>query len=408
MEVRNKMFNLIVLLALAFCEIGCSNKTTTQPELLWKKEFKTEINSLAISRNGEKIALIVNPESKDYKDERYYGDAGDSIRKEWFGSRLYYFDSKGKVLWEYEAEKMTMLDNVKMSDNGDYIACALVKFYTEDRKIGYSEGDKIKKYQDVSWEKFLFFNSKGKLLWSFKGAISDCRISSNGNYILLIPDGRNIDSSVGLASGEIESGLDDFYLLNKDGKILWKILWKGENFSPTCKMTKDGRRIMIDNTLYDRNKNILWRLKKGVFTEITEDGSFGIVEEYERIKSVVDLNKKKVLWKVKANIIRESSTTSRTYYILPFTEYFIDESKKYLVTLMTEELADDLAKKVRFKKGELKIYDLKTGRLLKKKLDPSMYYNYKELYENRRRKYRYRIERNVLNCYPVGSIKGIN
>lgn len=405
------MLNLILLLVLAFCEIAFA-KTTNQPNLLWKKEFKTEINSVAISKDGKRIAVIAEPNIKKYKDERYYDESEEEhkkgMRREWFGSKLYYLDNKGKILWQYEAKKMHKLNNVAMSDNGEYIACSLMEFITEDREIGYPEGDKIKKWQEPYYGKFLFFNSKGKLLWSFKGAIRECQILSDGNYIFLIP-----------GADESSQPDDDFYFLNKEGKMLWKV--SARKYIPstkflqpisTYKMTKDANRIIIGNTLYDKKGNILWRLKEGIFTELTEDGSFGIVEipiypyelerNYWKTFLVVDLNKKKVLWKINVEKIENPPYGPR--YIRPFTEYFIDESKKYLLGgVNTRGFAESIANKLRLE-GEGRIYDLKTGKLIKK-LTPSEIDNYKEWYQNQGRKYRVENNKNILNYYSLEVVK---
>jgi hypothetical protein len=251
------------------------------PRLVWKKEFNTRINFIAISSDGRRIAVTVDTIDEKIKDDRYY----KGVRYYSYGSKLYYLDGGGNVLWSYECGPMCALREVEMSDDGKYIVCSLLEYETEDREVG--------KMQVGYYKEVLFFNSEGRLLWTFKASCAEIRVSSDGNYVLLIPSSDE---------GEV---LDNFYFLDKTGKKLWEVKpnrdpWLNKGF-----MSKDGKYIAIGNRLYDNNKNVLLDLNEFLrghesvfFENLNKDCSIGIAEAIGPGSSYgIDLKNKKVLWK---------------------------------------------------------------------------------------------------------------
>jgi len=300
-----KKIVFVQVIFLSFClstfAQEAANISIPEPELLRQKEFNTPINSVAISSDGTRIAITVNPVEQDVEDDRYpFGKK----KLSWLGgSKLYYLDNKGNILWEYEYKEEepkkrcypgkpfsyegVRLTNVVMSDDGEYIACVIEDLYSYEQPY-YGKGIELR--QDRTAFRTLFFNSAGKLLWSFD-ALGKPQISTDGNYIFIIPFTYEYVSYL----------IGDFYFLDKNGKKLWQTT--GLSWKP--KMTKDAFRIIIGDTLYDKNGNILWKLSDGFFTDITPDGSLGIViiprsvddflPPYREIL-YVDLNQKKTLW----------------------------------------------------------------------------------------------------------------
>lgn len=224
------------------------------------------------------------------------------------------------------------------------------------------------------------------MLWSFKGRIDQCQISSDGNYIFLIPE-----------ADEEHNPFDNFYFLNKEGKEIWEI--SPGKYRTTYWMANDADRIIIADTLYDRNGKILWKLPpNNFFVRISKNGSYATVHYippydvqevwsgYIKI-SCADLNQKRILWEKNAKEIS------------PY--YFIDELKEYLVTLIGKRLWEE----EKMKEGEMKIYDLKTGKLIKKTLNPTDFFKYEKTYLNRGKKYIAEKEGNSLNYYTLGATK---
>jgi len=339
MKIRAIKLVLLIGTTLIYGNVFSQTSTTllVTPKLLWQKEFKTPIDSIAISSDGTKIAITIEPEVKKIRDDNYYtlneesefrnpdGSYYKGIKYHWYGSKLHYLDTNGNILWEYEHKEMSMLSNVVMSDDGKYIACSVIACKTEDREITHVLPatppvplQETKKMQVWKYSEILFFNSTGTLLWSFKVA-GKPKISSDGNYLFIIP------------ATEEGYPLGDFYFLNKNGKKLWKMpsfegpVWEAQ-------MTKDANRIIIGDTLYDRDGHILWKLEKGLFTNISNDGSMARISIPDPeamiggnfiypyvLKAVeyVDLDQKKSLWKIEEGIpvpdyIREKYLWYRT------------------------------------------------------------------------------------------------
>ncbi|RLD17915.1 MAG: hypothetical protein DRI36_02670 [Caldiserica bacterium] len=244
--------------------------STSEPKLLWQKEFKTDINSVAISSDGTKIAILLEPELKrTVKDERYY----KGVRREWGSGKLIYLDKDGNILWEYEHEKEkgnNMLSDISMSEDGKYIACSVIEMRDEGGSYKTFEnagGIEIPKeyktiYQRWEYKEVLYFNSKGELLWKFK-AKGKAKVSERGNYIAIIP------------AEDEHVPLDDFYFFGKNGEVLWKKEFKKEfppEEVPPIDITRDGKKIIIGDTLYNAKGEIVWKLEKGYFGGISEDG----------------------------------------------------------------------------------------------------------------------------------------
>jgi len=375
--------------------------STVEPKLLWQKEFATSINSVAISSDGTKIALTVNPVEQETEDEKYK-TWHNGKKLNWVGdSKLYYLDDKGNIIWEYEYQKKEpskrwspdeifsydgfRLKNLAMSDNGEYIACSVEELYSYLYPY-FGRGIELRRETHLS--EVLFLNSQGELLWTYK-AESIPRISQDGRYVLLVPDEAD------------DEPLDKFYFLNREGKKLWEIPGIFESYK--AKMSKDGNYITIGDTLYDRDKNVLWKLEKYYyFAEISENNLFATAITQGPpggwLKFLcLDLKQKTILSEIEPNEVE------RKYFVLPFRQYFIDESRKYLVTLRDEKLSERLKKELGIQTEEFKIYDLNTGKIVKKSLNPSDYYEYLRLYQGS--KYKVELKGSTLYYHAYESQK---
>jgi len=346
------------------------NILTPEPKLLWQKEFKTPIDSIAISSDGTKIVITNGPEVEKIKDDSYYtlsedpgfrnpdGSYYKGIKYHFYGSKLYYLDNKGNILWEYEHKepgKMFMLSHVVMSDDGEYIACSVIECKTEDRVITHVPPttppvpiQETKKMQVWKHSEILFFNSTGTLLWSFRaGGIPE--ISPDGEYVF-------IDPVIFKPEGE----KDDFYFLDREGKLLWKIPFEDSHWTiPGGYMSKDGNYIAIGDTIYDKNKNILFKYPGVIFTKISSDGSIGIAKILENPwdfasfwKELIcfDLTQKKILW-------RKTSKDEPRNKLIERFDISISNSGKYLITSGGAYIIDHY-------ETEVRIYDLVSGEFL--------------------------------------------
>jgi|GEM_PF-4913484 len=343
-------------------------------KLLWQKTFTSEINSAAENSDSSRIALTMDPESRTIKDNSYF----KGIKTIWHGSKFYYLDNKGSILWEYTppaSTEMYMLKNASISGNGEYTSCSLIKLKTTDKTIIDRDGNQIRtKTQESYYDSILFFDSKGQLKWS-QNIKGETNLSANGNYLFITP-----------ATDEDNRPLDDFYFLNNKGTVLWKV--KAGDQLMTYGMTQDGSRIFIGDTLYDNTGKVQWKLKDGLFTYISGNGLFGIVQYFERPKDPTsqitkticfDLNTKKELL-VFPSIKIQSNIKYSAIYIRPFSEFFIDDTKNNLVTRMNENISTELAQQYKLHKGEVKIYDLKNGKLITDSMNPITYDSYLKTY----------------------------
>lgn len=126
-----KKSNLILIFVLLLCkDIFAQEIIEKTPKLLWQKWFNTKITSIATTKDGKRIAQTV-------------------------GNKLYYLDTKGNMLWEYEYKEKNELSNVVITNNGKYVVCTVQGVIAEED---------INEWGPI---KLLFFNSKGGLLWSY-------------------------------------------------------------------------------------------------------------------------------------------------------------------------------------------------------------------------------------------------
>jgi len=346
--------------------------STVEPKLLWQKEFATPINSVAMSSDGTRIALTVNPVEQKINDERYILSGKEKLS--WMGcSKLYYLDNKGNILWEYEYREEDpkkrwypgkpfsydgiRLTNVVMSGDGEYIACAVEDLYSYEAPY-YGKGVELR--QDRTISKVLFFNFRGNLLW-VQDAKNVPTISSDGSCLLLIPEPNGSTSRV--------------TLIDKNGRKIF-------SESPGLyNMSKDGNSIIVANTLYDRNGNVIWEYPDPytVFTGISDDGLFGLGKKYSSKQNIYDdlwieffcfdFTKKEVLWK------KEVAKDLGLRGIIDRTFIFEKDGKRYLISYAEPNI-------MYRPPGLIQIYDLITGEIVSSwslKLKPITYLSFDEL-----------------------------
>lgn len=274
--------NKMLITLFIFGILGCQHTFDSTPRLLWKKEFQSEITSIAMSKDGKRIAITTK-------------------------SNLYYLvpNNYGKILWKYEVkESKTGLNDVVMSNDKRYISC--------------TEGDKI-----------LFLNSKGKLLWSHKAKGYPHFLSNNNIFIEphTIGDGWPQDNC---------------YLLNKDGKILWEKFTPPSEFEGYVNFSKDGECIIIGSCLYDKNGDLMWKLSENekfhyelssnLALTVKEKFSHDTGTEYCKL-TMYDLKTKNKLWEKEAfgkwpfSVLVLSNKYLIGQHEDDENEYFISESK---------------------------------------------------------------------------------
>ena len=346
-----------------------------KPQLLWQKEFKTEINSVAVSSDGLRIAVTTDPGTIILKDNRYEQELTDGTRREgkrnvWVGtSSLYYLDNKGNTLWKYEVKADDSKNNAKLkaetsefkrkhiitddgvklgrvliSDNGEYVSCEVTQHYSIHRGVN----DPHLTGENCEVIKTILFDKQGKQLWSDDGS----------SVIKIFPDGSSCLMTTVEPNDFIEC-------ISREGKVLWK-REKPLRENSSIQATADGKRIIIENTVYNKFGKIefVYPEANTYLTDITKDGAYIIGKKYEDTSTdwredvamnaflqlfCLDINAKKVLWKrEKADEPEFNDTFDRFYFC-------IQDKERYLLSIGRH------GSKYR---GLVRIYDLINGNLL--------------------------------------------
>ncbi|HBU68883.1 MAG TPA: hypothetical protein DEE98_00690 [Elusimicrobia bacterium] len=327
------------------------NAQEVQPKLLWNKQFEMPIQDIAMSKDGSRIVVVTEPKIEIIKDKRY----GEG-RKTWKGgNKLFYLDNTGNVLWAYEcnearplkrkASEVVSEDGFKMelskiSDDGKYVACKVIKIYSEKP---YSDNSQL--WQPKEIVQTLFFGSDGKLFWS-NDKYNIEEISPDNTYLLAMinkPD---------------ENSMDHCALLGVDGAVIKEIDSEVSGRSLT-KIISGGEYVFIDNMILDRKGNVFFRQTNPFvlweYISENEEYALGVVYndlsdasilegDYSKGFACFDIKNKKILWSKekhkKPNIKRcFISTKGVNEYFITFSDQTINSSES----------------------GTVNIYDLKTG-----------------------------------------------
>jgi WD40 repeat protein len=225
------------------------------PTLLWQKEFATKINAVAMSADGEYIAVSTDAES-----------IGPTTGEPFKGSKLCFFDKNGNLLWEYEKGDDYQLAGVEMSDDGTYTAVALAK------KVVLSSGIIEGEYHEtveLHVNKLLFFDRFGNLLWK-RDVTGFPQMSEDGSYIL------------------VRSRYYGLYhkFFDKEGNLLWqKPFTLGDVWSFGSDLSIDGNYVIIGNTLYNKKGKTLhtYDVEEEIVPVISAYGNYVVFETSDKI-----------------------------------------------------------------------------------------------------------------------------
>lgn len=301
------------------------------PTLVWKKEFSGQIDTVFGGKNGERIAVTTLPDCKRENSLRDVSDMAANVSLLCKGSRLYYLNEKGAVLWEYPSvigESFVGIYNVTVSSDSNYLAALQAEnpCRVENRKINkvsFNEAEESFVYQKDTpfkacmWSVILL-DRNGKLLWK-KEAKGFPKITPDGNYVMVVPY-----AGVDVNLMNFEYG-NSWYLFNRDGKTLFKkrvdtiddvaaVLALSEDKYSDGPVSGDSKRMAMANNLYEVSGDTLAKIdvqglpeqnlyihavspNGGIAVFATSrplgaEGEFG----YDQYLYAVDANTRQVLW----------------------------------------------------------------------------------------------------------------
>ena len=238
-------------------------------ELLWKYETDSDVNSVAISADGEYIVAgsdnvyLFNREGEllwKYKVQGTVGTMSVTPDGEYIvagSDNIYFFSRERELLWKYKVDNQSLIGlpvrlrgnnvrSVAITPDGEYIVAGIDNTYLFDKRGKLLQKCKIGKWTESvaispdgeyivagskgREESYIYlFNKKGKLLWSYwaENDIYSVFITSDGQYI--------VAGEAYIIGGEY------IYFLNREGELLWKYKIEGIQ---SMSVTPDGEYIV--------------------------------------------------------------------------------------------------------------------------------------------------------------------
>ncbi|MGI0061598.1 MAG: WD40 repeat domain-containing protein, partial [Nitrosotalea sp.] len=248
--------------------------------LLWNHAVDRQILDIAVSSDGMYIAAA----GSQFYHYGTYGPAGLN------NGEVYYFDSKGDLLWKYNGTGSVAVTSIAVSSDGSYVAVgsdkAILYFdrqgdllwshpvtRSNDHFVAISpEGSYVATKDDAVVE---FLDNHGNLLWNYTAGHGTTENTSAGSpYLTMSPDGRYVITS------DYSEGI---LVFDDTGKL---ILGKstGEHFFYES-MSYDGSTIAASaqqwgqsdpgaTYLYDKNGTLLWSYPGEVMAEVSGNGQY--------------------------------------------------------------------------------------------------------------------------------------
>jgi len=255
---------------------------TTSGKPLWQKSLEANAIGVAVSGNGEYIAVgLGNTEGK--------------------GDKIIFFDKKGNLLWEYKAS------HPEYDQTGNFYRPAI----TPDGKyIAVSSGCPDRKAYLFSEDGQIIFRSE---MLTRDAPVHKSAISNDGSFAAFVADN--------------EQGKPNIFVFSKEGNLLWQHASPEDSTARAVSISKDGKYIAAGTSsgniyLFTRENNKpLWK-----FTATGEHKQVGDVKLSPdgNLLAAGSLNKKIYLF-------AKESSQPLWVYRAPTYVTFVDFNGRYLV-----------------------------------------------------------------------------
>ncbi|MCD6115172.1 PQQ-binding-like beta-propeller repeat protein [bacterium] len=254
----------------------------TSEKPLWQKSLEANAIGVAVSENGEYIAVgLGNTEGK--------------------GDKIILFDKKGNLLWEYKAS------HPEYDQTGNFYRPAI----TPDGKyIAVSSGCPDRRAYLFSKDGQIIFRSE---MLTRDAPVHKSAISDDGSFITFVADN--------------EQGKPNIFLFSKEGNLLWQHASPEDSTARAVSMSKDGKYIAAGTSsgniyFFTReNSKPLWK-----FTATGKHKQVGDVKLSSdgNLLAAVSLNKKIYLF-------AKENNQPLWVYQAPTYVTFVDFNGRYLV-----------------------------------------------------------------------------